>query len=1184
MISLSDKYTQQDGVVFLTAPQALVRVLIEQRRRDTAAGHHTAGFVSGYRGSPLGGLDTELWRARDALGDHIRFQPGLNEDLAVTSVWGSQQTQVFPGARYDGVFGLWYAKGPGVDRAGDALKHANSFGTSPLGGVLAVAGDDHGAKSSSLAHQSEFALLDAMIPVLHPADLTDILALGLYAYAMSRFSGLWIGMKLTAALAESSGTAVVPAMSLAWHAPVDFPMPQGGLHVRWPDDPLSQERRLVLHRLAAARAFARTHPMDRSFGAVPPRPARIAIMSAGKSWRDVRAALGLLGLAEEALPALGIRLLKIALVWPLDAQRAREMCAGLDEVLVVEEKRSLLESQLREALYDLPQHSRPRICGKIGAASEPLLSAVGELSVDAIARAIAARLRACLPSLELGGRLASVQADIDAVVPFVSGRRSTDEASTRQPYFCAGCPHNSSTRVPEHSFAFGGIGCHSMAMFMESNTVAYTHMGGEGATWIGHAPFTTLPHAFQNLGDGTFSHSGSLGVRAAIAAGVNITFKILHNDAVAMTGGQPVEGTMTVPAMTRLLHAEGVRRIDIVAEDVDRYRDRTALAPGTGVHERAKLDAVQRQLRDTRGTSVLIYDQVCAAEKRRRRKRGRMAPAAKRVFINEAVCEGCGDCGIQSNCLAIAPANSLFGTKRRIDQHACNADYSCLQGFCPSFVTVHGVPRAEVAKVAATAMGMVPALGTAPAVASAAALTLHDPEPSREWSTFSLLAAGTGGTGVVTAGAICAMAAHIEGLACATYDMTGMAQKGGAVLTHVTFAKQQDDLTTAQIPPSGANLLLGFDMLAASSIDALVRLKPGGTAVVNSHESMTGVFARRPDLSFPGDEARKRLRSRAARCEWLDAHALAEQEFGEPLVANLLLLGFAFQQGEIPLAAKSLETAIRLNGGEAQRNLAAFAFGRRLAQMPLSVDGMPEGDSNGAPNDPRAADSTALDALVAQFETFLTRYQNVAYARRYRDFVMRASAAESRIVPGSDRLAMAVARGLARLMAYKDEYEVARLYTQSSFLEDVRARFDGRVRLTFNFAPPLLASVGAGERQRPRKREFGAWMIPMLRVLAAARGLRGTSFDVFGYSADRRFERHLLRSYEETIDGLLADLDLDNHALAVEIAELWQGVRGYGHVKRDHWERVRAQERELRQRFRARSPRGFVQAPPEAVS
>lgn len=1139
MISLDDKYTQTGGSVLVTASQALVRLLIEQLRRDRAAGHRTAGFVSGYRGSPLGGFDMELWRAKAHLGDEIRFQPGTNEDLAVTSVWGSQQVPVFPGARYEGVFGLWYGKGPGVDRSGDALKHANSYGTSALGGVLAIAGDDHGAKSSSLAHQSEFALLDAMIPVLHPADLTDILTFGLYGYALSRYSGLWVGMKITAALAESSGTAFLPTTESLLLAPRDFIPPADGLHIRWPDEPLDQERRLVLHKLPAARAFVRANPLDRRFGVTASGGARFGIVSAGKSWRDVRAALALLGLEERELASRGILLVKIGVVWPLDADLARTLYRGLEEILVVEEKRSLLEAQLRECLYDLPAHTRPRIFGKVGPNGEPLLPAIGEHSVDLVARAIAERLRACLPSIDLASRLAAISDHASARKPLV-----IDGDSSRSPYFCSGCPHNSSTRLPDASIAFGGIGCHSMAMFMERRTVAYTHMGGEGATWIGQAPFTCAPHAFQNLGDGTFFHSGSLGVRAAVAAGVNLTFKILYNDAVAMTGGQPVEGTLSVAAMTRLLHAEGVSRIDIVAEDTTRYRAHDSLAPGTRVHARQELDAVQRQLRDTPGTSVLIYDQVCAAEKRRRRKRGTLPPAGRRVFINEAVCEGCGDCGVQSNCLSIVPSRSDFGRKRRIDQSSCNADYSCLQGFCPSFVTVRGTLRAATGSI-----------GTQPTV------PLPDAPLRTRWRTFTLLGAGIGGTGVVTVGAVCAAAAHIEGLACAVYDMTGMAQKGGAVFTHVTLARCQGDLLTTQIPSAAADVLLGFDLLAAAGPDALSRLKPAGIAIVNTHESMSGRFTRQPDLEFPAAALRARFEERARRCEWIDATSMAERLFGEPLAANLILLGYVFQRGELPLAAQSIESAIRLNGGNVERNLAAFAEGRRLVL------------ESGADETECIADTGALEPenpavaeLVDRYASFLESYQSAAYANRYREIVMRAQAAESRIAPGNELFAAAVARSLARLMAYKDEYEVARLHTQPAFLRSLAERFVGPIRITFHFAPPFLPHKGTG---RPVKREIGAWIIPVLKLLAIARRLRGTPLDLFALTADRRFERRLLADYEHLLEKLCDELTPSNHAVAVQLAALPMKVRGYGIVKREQWIAACVLECELLQRFDA---------------
>lgn len=1104
-VSLDDRYALTSGRVLLSGTQALVRLLIEQARADEAAGRRTAGFVSGYRGSPLGGFDQELWRAERHLSPlGVRFQPGINEDLAATAVWGSQQANAFPGARHQGVFGMWYGKGPGVDRSGDALKHANAWGTSPLGGVVAIAGDDHGAKSSSLAHQSEFALIDARMPVLHPSNPAEIVDFGLYGYALSRFAGLWVGMKLAATTVDSAMTTDRHGTPSAFVLPGNEALADERCHIRWPDGPLAQEQRMIEVKLPAARAFIAANPLDHVVWATP-RP-QFAILAVGKASSDARAALDMLGVDEGRAGALGLRLIKLGIVWPIDVERIVTLLGGADTVLVVEEKRALIEAALKEAFYDRVGSHSPRIIGKAGRHGAPLLSEAGELDAVGVARAIAHLLG---PDVELQS------------LPEPSSATSPAAPVVRTPYFCSGCPHNSSTRLPEGSVALGGIGCHSMAMHMDRGTVAYTQMGGEGATWIGQAPFTETPHVFQNLGDGTFFHSGSLGVRAAVAARVNITFKILYNDAVAMTGGQPVDGALDVPKIVKMLRAEGVSRIAIVAADPSKHARAWGLGGAVTLHHRDRLDLVQRELRGLKGVSALIFDQVCAAELRRRRKRGTSAKPAQRVFINPDVCEGCGDCGIQSNCLSIQPLETRFGTKRQIDQASCNIDMSCLKGFCPSFVTVEGERRAQ-----------------SPPVSDRNSPPLPEPEALPLDSTYRILIAGVGGTGVVTIGALLAMAAHIEGKAAATYDMTGMAQKGGPVLSHVAIAPADAAIAGAPAPAGSARLLIGCDPVVAADAATIARLDAKrGAAVWNSRATAIGAFTRDPDLQMPLSWFRETIRDAAAagRSWELPATGLAEERLGDAVGANLLLLGHAWQRGLVPLALRSIEAAIRLNGVQAEMNLAAFSLGRSLALEPA--------DDRSDVREP------TLDDVIDRYADFLEGYQNAAYSQRYRSAVAAVRAAEALAVPGASTLADAAARSLGKLMAYKDEYEVARLHSATGFADSLRAQFEPGARLVYHLAPPFLGGKDPAHPERPRKRAFGAWIAPLLRIVARMRGLRGTWFDPFGHGADRRMERALIADYLALLERLARVLTPTNHAQAVALARLPERIRGFGPVK-----------------------------------
>ena len=1120
-VSLDDKYGLTDGQLYMTGSQALVRLPIVQLARDRAAGLETACFISGYRGSPMHNLDKELWRAGRFLQDgRIRFQPAVNEDLAATSLWGSQMTGLFGGARYDGVFGLWYGKGPGLDRSLDAIRHANLAGTSPHGGVLAIVGDDHGMMSSDVPATSEPTFADLMLPTLYPGSVQELLDLGLYGIALSRFCGAWVGFKAVSdtldAVATVSADARMPEIVL----PENFEFVTGSVHIREPDPWKEQEPRMRLDKLRAAREFARVNELNRPLWRAPRR--RFGIVASGKAVFDVLQALRDLGLEPADAADVGIEVLKISMPFPSDPDLLRTFARGMEEVLVIDEKRRVLEVQLKDAAYALSESERPVIVGRVDEEGIELVSPLGELDADGVARAIARRIRRFHDTDALRARLAYLD-------------KKTREQSThallnvaRTPYFCSGCPHNSSTKVPEGGLALGGVGCHFMATYMDRNNQTHTHMGGEGAPWIGLAPFTTREHVFQNMGDGTYFHSGLMAIRACIAANVNITYKILFNDAVAMTGGQPVDGILTPVDISRQVYAEGVRRIVVVTEDLSRSAPVSSFAPGTELRHRDDLDETQKQLAAVPGVSVMIYDQTCAAEKRRRRKRGQLEDPTRRVFINKRVCEGCGDCGEQSNCLSVLPVDTVFGRKRRIDQSSCNKDYSCVKGFCPSFVSLPGAVPRRVA--------------TETEVPRALQLL---PEPERpalpEAGTYNVLVTGIGGTGVVTVGAMLTMAAHIEGHACSSVDQFGMAQKGGAVTSHIRLARSADAIQAVRLGTGSADLVLGCDNLVAATDAALNVIKHGRTqAIINTNQAITGQFVREPDRQFPLASIEQRLAQAAGTgFEWLDATKIATALLGDAIAANLFMLGFAYQRGCIPVAAPSIERAIELNAVAVESNKRAFNWGRRYAHDAASVsallntdqtDEMPVGDS--------------IDEQIAMFADELRRYQDEAYADRFTQFVSEVERADhSSGFEGE--LVRTVATQLFKLMAYKDEYEVARLYTDGTFAKELKANFENVGEIEFHLAPPIF-NFG---RAVPRKVRFGGWMMSAMRMLASVRWLRGGAFDLFGYSGERRAEREWIERYQNTIQSLLPELGALSREHVLAVAAVPAAIRGYGHIK-----------------------------------
>ena len=1140
-VTLDDKYTREDGQIFVTGIQALVRLPMLQAQRDQSAGLNTAGFVTGYRGSPLGALDQQLYAANDFLAQHsVTFQPAVNEDLGATAVWGTQQSGLNGDSHYDGVFAMWYAKGPGVDRSGDPIRHGNLAGSSPNGGVLLLLGDDHTCESSTTAHQSEYSLVNAMVPILNPAGVQDILDFGLYGWAMSRFSGCWTSLKCVHDTVEASASVSVSSQPRPLVIPDEFMMPEGGLNIRWPDGFLAQEERLQQYKLNAVGAYSRLNPIDRHV--LGGADSHTGLVTTGKSYSDVRRALLELGIDERRADGLGLKVYKVGLVWPLESEGLKQFARGLKRLIVVEEKRGLLEQQIKEILYGWS--NRPEVIGKTDEDGKTLFPASGRLEAINIALAVGKRLVASTGDEELIRRLEQIQSRREASV-------IDSPAMIRTPYFCAGCPHSSSTVVPDGSRAMAGIGCHFMAVWMDRNTAGFTQMGGEGASWNGEAPFSKTNHVFQNIGDGTYFHSGLLSIRASVAAGVNVTFKILFNDAVAMTGGQQFDGPLDPARITRQVHAEGVSVIAVVSDQPEKYSRTTEWAPNVTIHHREELEKVQLKMREEPGTTVIVYDQTCAAEKRRRRRRGTMSVPDKRLYINEMVCEGCGDCGEQSNCVAVVPKETEFGRKRSIHQSMCNMDYSCKKGFCPSFVTVvggkarKGQQRVEYARFADS--------------------LLLEPDLSPINGNFSILLTGVGGTGVVTVGAIIGMAAHLAGKGVSVLDMAGLAQKGGAVTSHIVLAETPENITATHVADNGADLLLGCDVVTSASVENLTKLRQGTTAVINSYQMMSGDFIRETDTVFPLVELLKSIEERTGtkRLRSIDTTAVATAAFGDALASNLIILGYGFQLGAIPLPSIAIERAIELNGRSVEMNLQAFRLGRAAAARPEDLQKLI--DTNGAPvvvEEPEPGPED-IDKLISRNQAFLERYQNRRYGERYRDFVERASLAEKSVTGSSAGFSETVAKSYFKLLAAKDEYEVARLYSDPGFRRRLQNEFEGDFKLRLNLAPPLLCPPDPATGVA-KKKEFGSWIFVVLKLLSSVRKVRGTLLDPFRYSKDRILEKSLVENYEKSINELIDILNMENIAVATEIAALPLSVRGFGHVKVRHAAEAESRNQELR--------------------
>ncbi len=1112
-IKLSDKFDLTKSPVLLNGTQALVRLMLMQKARDIAAGLNTAGYVSGYRGSPLGGVDQQMGREADLLmANDIHFQPGLNEDLAATAVWGTQQAELRGEGRYDGVFALWYGKGPGVDRSGDVMRHGNMAGSSKFGGVVMAMGDDHTGESSTVLHQSDWAMVDAYIPVVSPAGVQEILDYGMYAWALSRFAGVWVGLKTMKDTVEATSVVDGNPTRMSFVTP-DFPMPEGGLNIRLGDTPVAQEARMLDHKRFAAEAFARANRIDkRVWGKAG---AKIGFVAAGKNWLDLVHAFDLLGIDAAEAERLGITTYKVGQTFPLDMKGFHDWAEGLDLIVVVEEKRKLIEVQVKESIFD--DRRGRRVYGwKKGGTEVELFPTRYALDPVMIAEKIGEIL------IEEGRGTDHVKAGLHAID---EARRADNapEILTRKPWFCSGCPHNSSTKLPEGSRAYAGIGCHYMVQWMDRETTGFTQMGGEGVNWVGEAPFSKRGHIFQNLGDGTYNHSGVLAIRAALAAGTTITYKILYNDAVAMTGGQANEGGLTAQQIVRELLAMGVKNVALV-HDPKEELDLSSFPAGIEVATREQLMPVQEKMRQITGVSAIVYVQTCAAEKRRRRKKGTFPDPNQRVFINTDVCEGCGDCSVKSNCVSIVPVETALGTKRGIDQSSCNKDFSCLKGFCPSFVTVEG---GQVRKSAATEF------------------TLPDvPEPTLPVirGTHNTVLTGVGGTGVVTVGAVLAMAAYLDGKGVGMMEMAGLAQKGGAVHIHLRIANQPSDISAIRVATGEADCVIGGDLVVTAGAKTLGLMTAGRTgAVVNGHEIVTGDFTKNRDFRLPADRLRLSLEARLKKAvSFFDASRLAERLLGDSIYSNMIVLGAAWQRGLLPLSRAAILQAIEMNGAAVKGNQSAFEIGRWAAIDPVAA---------GELFDEKFAAPLNIKEKIDDFARRLADYQNPAYAARYRRLVEAAPEA----------LRESVAKSYYKLLAYKDEYEVARLHLTT--LDRAKELFDGELKLSFHLAPPILSHKGPDGR--PVKRRFGAWIIPVFRLLARLKAIRGTAFDPFGHTAERRAERAAIVEFETDMVRVFAAFGPAIRGAAFELAELPLSVRGYGPVRAVGAERAARRRVEL---------------------
>ena len=1092
-VSLSDKYDLSKKQVLLSGTQALVRMMLMQAARDKAAGLNTAGYVTGYRGSPLGAVDFQMTRAKPELEQaQITFQEGLNEDLAATALWGSQQAELRGEGKHQGVFGLWYGKGPGVDRSGDVFRHANMAGTSPLGGVVVALGDDHTGESSTTLHQSEWTMIDSFMPVLSPAGVQEVIDYGLFGFALSRFAGVWAGLKCIKDTVEVTSVINGDPDRLQFVTP-EFDMPEGGLNIRLIDTPQAQEARIIDYKRHAAQAFARANKMDKRV--LGQAGAKIGFVAAGKNWLDLAHAMQVLGMDQEAAIAHGVTTYKVAMTWPLDVDTFAEWAEGLDTIIVVEEKRKLIEVQIKESLFN--DRRGRQVLGATDAAGQILFP--DSYALDPMV--IAGKIGKILVAEGCGSeRLTGALQRIDEAT-------HADNAPTlasRLPYFCSGCPHSSSTKIPEGSRAYSGIGCHYMVQWMDRDTLGFTQMGGEGANWIGESLFSTRKHVFQNIGDGTYNHSGIQAIRAAVASGTTMTYKILFNDAVAMTGGQTNDGGLNAARIVQEMRGIGVQHLAVVYDEKEDV-SAAQFPDGTALHPREQLISVQENFRNLQGISVIVYVQTCAAEKRRRRKRGAFPDPSERLFINPSVCEGCGDCGVQSNCVSLLPLETPLGRKRQIDQSSCNKDFSCINGFCPSFATVKGGQLRR------------------PVAQDITIPDLPNPKLPAITGTHNVVITGVGGTGVVTIGALLAMAAHLDGKAAGVMEMAGLAQKGGAVHIHCRIGKIPEDISAIRVALGECHTLIGGDLVVSAQGSTLGLMGPVGAAVVNNHEIITGDFTRDTGFRIPGADLELAIAARLnTRVALMNATKLAENALGDTVYANIILLGAAFQQGLLPLSEAALLEAIALNGAKVAQNQLAFALGRwsmvgpEIAtqfqtQKPVELDG----------------ESARLANLTAYGSGRSERYEQMS--------VQLAD------VP----LAAQVLQSYHKVLTYKDEYEVARLLGETK--ERVAERFEGDFEIYYHLAPPLLSRMSPDGR--PQKRQFGEWFELASRGLARLKFLRETPLDIFGYTAERRMERHLIADFESLVARMQRDYVPEHHDIWLELMCLPQHILGFGPVK-----------------------------------
>ncbi|HFB2048088.1 MAG: indolepyruvate ferredoxin oxidoreductase family protein [Hyphomicrobiaceae bacterium] len=1134
--SLDSKFDLTEKSQILTGVQAVVRLLLTQKELDRRAGLETAGYISGYPGSPITALDSALNQAKKQLeANDVIFQPGLNEDIAATAAWGTQQAELRGEGKYDGVFGIWYGKGPGVDRAGDIFRHANHAGTSKYGGVLALMGDDHGCESSTCAHQSEFAFIDAMMPILNPSGVQEILDYGVFGYALSRYAGVWVGLKCIKDNIESTATVdgSLDRVSITTPNDNDFLMPPGGLNIRLGDHAAEKEKRLHNYKIAAILAFAYVNDIDKTImdgGTCP----RIGIVSTGKSYLDVCSALEFLNIDEAKANALGIRFYKVGMTWPLEPEGIKKFVQDLELVIVVEEKRSLIETQIKEQLFNL--EVRPRVIGKKNENNEWLFPSNGILNAQEIA-------------INIGTSLAALGISDEALNGYVrklknlkKNEHKVKEVFSRVSYFCAGCPHNTSTKIPPKARAYAGIGCHYMVQWMDRRTDGFTQMGGEGANWIGEAPFSKRNHVFQNLGDGTYIHSGSLAIRASVAAGATITYKLLYNNAVAMTGGQILAGKQTPQSVATQLLAEGVKRVDVITDEPQKYGLGSGMPREVMIHHRRKLMLVQKKLAEIPGVTVLIYDQTCASEKRRHRKRYLTSDQNKRAFINPAVCEGCGDCGIKSNCVAILPLETELGRKREIDQSSCNKDFSCIDGFCPSFVTLHGASLKKLNYKA----------------------TQHDdfsnimrnlPEPTLPSleQPYGIIVAGIGGTGVVTISAIIGQAAHIDGKGFGSIDMAGIAQKGGAVTCHLKIANTSKNIKAIRVGLCSADFVLGCDLVVAASSKVLETIRPDSTrALINTYEVTTGDFTQNPLLEVPARTLKKVITKRVGKDKLLlvDSYNYSVKLLGDSIFSNMFLLGMAYQLGDLPVTSTALEKAIELNGTDVSMSTKAFRFGRLAVYDKSVIDRIVQPQNH-------TDIKSSLEDIIALRCTLLKEYQNDRLAIKYRNRINWIKKNEAELTPSLTGLAEAVAYSYYKLLAYKDQYEVARLHTNNDFKELLEKKFDRVYKTHFHLALPFSFLWRCKENNDfSYKITFGSWIIPIFRVLTKFKFLRGTAIDIFSYSFERKLERKMIADYEKLLDRLIPKLSPTTHAVITELASLPMSVKGFGCVKFSNYKKA----------------------------